>query len=127
MHCFYSRLLNATVETKVVLSWLVRAHGGAGKEMKSIVQRVLGFLGPLLAFHYRRAAKQDEDNGFPFTAAMEWRHAAELSSWVTPLANSSWREWERIIQLSRRLAEPIGVAHPWLYSDRFWPCGGSRS
>jgi hypothetical protein len=91
---------------------------GVGRKMKSIVQRVLELLGPLLAFQYRRDAKQDEDKGLPFTAAMEWRHAAEVSSWVTPLANSYWREWERIMQLSRRLAEPIGVAHPLLYPDR---------
>ena len=75
----------------------------------NIVQRVLRLVGPLLAFRYCRAAKQDEDNGLPFTAAMEWRQAAELSSWVTSLANSYWREWERIMQMSRSLAEPIGV------------------
>lgn len=63
-----------------------------------------------LALRYRRAAQRDEKNGLPFTAAMEWRKAAELSSWITLLSNYCWREWERIMHLPRRLAEPIGLA-----------------
>lgn len=74
------------------------------------MRRVSNLAGPLLALRYRRAAQRDENNGFPLTAAMEWRKAAELSSWITLLANRYWREWERIMQLSRCLAEPIGVA-----------------
>jgi hypothetical protein len=74
------------------------------------IRHVIKLAGPLLALRYRRAAQRDENNGFPFAAAMEWREAAELSSWITPLANGYWREWERIMHLPRRLSEPIGVA-----------------
>ena len=74
------------------------------------VRSALRLAGPILALRYRRAAQRDENNGFSFTAAMEWRRAAELSSWITPLANRYWQEWERIMQLPRRLAVPIGVA-----------------
>lgn len=73
------------------------------------VRRALILVGPLLAYRYCGAAKRDEHNGFPFTAAMEWRKAAEMSSWITLLANRYWREWERIMHLPRRLAEPIGL------------------
>jgi hypothetical protein len=73
------------------------------------MRRVLKLAGPILALRYSRAAQRDEDNGFTFTAAMEWRQAAELSSWITLLANHYWLEWERIMHLPRRLAEPIGV------------------
>ena len=66
--------------------------------------------GPILALRYSRAAQRDENNGFTFTAAMEWREAAEWSSCITLLANRYWREWERVMHLPRRLAEPIGVA-----------------
>jgi hypothetical protein len=87
-------------------------EGAKEQQMKGQVnmRRVSNLAGPLLALRYRRAAQRDENNGFPFTAAMEWRKAAELSSWITLLANRYWREWERIMQLSRCLAEPIGVA-----------------
>jgi hypothetical protein len=82
------------------------------QQMKGQVNswRVLMILGPLMALGYRRAAQRDENNGLPFTAAMEWRKAAELSSWITLLSNRYWREWERIMHLPRRLAEPIGLA-----------------
>lgn len=73
------------------------------------MRRVLKMTGPILALRYRRAAQWDESHGFSFAAAMEWRRAAELC-WITPLANRYWREWERIMQLPRRLAVPIGAA-----------------
>ena len=69
-----------------------------------------------VAARYCLAAERDERNGFPLTAAMEWRKAAEL---LTPLAMASdrcWREWERIMRLPRRLAGPIGVPDARLYS-----------
>lgn len=66
------------------------------------MRHTLNPAGPLLALHYCRAARRDEDNGFPFAAAMEWRRAAELSSWIAPLANHYWREWERIMHVSHR-------------------------
>lgn len=59
------------------------------------------------ALHYGRAAHRDEDAGFPCTAAIEWRHAAELFDPNTLAAEYCWRQWERIMQLPRRLADPI--------------------
>ncbi len=73
---------------------------------------LLKIAGPILALRCRRAAQRDENNGFPFTAAMEWRKAAELSSWITLLANRYWQEWEGIMKVPRRLAEPIGAIIP---------------
>ncbi len=55
-------------------------------------------------FHYIRAARCDEENGFPYTAASEWRKAAELLNWNTLAADYAWRQWERIMQLPRRMA-----------------------
>ena len=74
------------------------------------VLRFQKLAGPVLALGHRRAAQRDESHGFLFAAAMEWRRAAELSAWITPLANRYWLEWERIMRLSRRLAVPIGIA-----------------
>jgi len=65
-------------------------------------------MGPVHALRYRWAAHRDEKKGFPLTAAMEWREAAALFAPITPLAERCWREWERIMRLPRRLAEPIG-------------------
>jgi hypothetical protein len=79
-------------------------------EGKAIMWRVLKLGGPILALRYLRAAQRDESDGLTFTAAMEWRKAAELSSCITLLSNRYWREWERIMHLPRRLAEPIGLA-----------------
>ncbi len=62
------------------------------------------------ALQYSRAAELDERKGFPYTAAMEWRKAAELFPANTRAAEYSWRQWERIMRLPRRLAGPIGVA-----------------
>jgi hypothetical protein len=62
------------------------------------------------AFHYGHAAYRDEQNGFPYSAAMEWHKAAELFSPNTRAAEYSWRQWERIMRLPRRLAGPVGVS-----------------
>jgi hypothetical protein len=62
------------------------------------------------AFLYGCAAERDERNGFPYTAAMEWRKAAELFAPDTRAAEYRWRQWERIMQLPRRLAGPIGIS-----------------
>jgi hypothetical protein len=56
------------------------------------------------AFHYGYAARRDERNGFVYTAAMEWRHAAELFPPDTLVAGYCWTQWERIMSLPRRLA-----------------------
>jgi hypothetical protein len=69
----------------------------------------LHIAGPVRAFHYGRAAERDERNGFPYTAAMEWRNAAELFGPNTRAAEYCWRQWERIMHLSRQLAGPISV------------------
>jgi hypothetical protein len=59
------------------------------------------------ALHYGRAAQRDERNGFPYTAAMEWRHAAELFESGSLAADYCWGQWERIMHLPRQLAVPV--------------------
>jgi len=63
-----------------------------------------------MAVRWCLAAERDEENGFPFTGAMEWRKAAECFGARTPIADLCWREWERIMRLPRRLAGPIGAS-----------------
>jgi len=60
-----------------------------------------------LAMRYCLAAQRDEMSGFPFTAAVEWRKAAELLGRNTPISDRCWLEWERIMHLPRHLAAPI--------------------
>ena len=60
-----------------------------------------------LALCYYQAAKRDENAGFPFTAAMEWRKAAELFRLFPIARQRCWRQWERIMNLPRRFATPI--------------------
>jgi hypothetical protein len=60
------------------------------------------------ALHYGRVARRDESNGFPCTAALEWRHAAELFVSGSLAAEHCWGQWERIMHLPRQLARPIG-------------------
>ncbi len=57
---------------------------------------------------YCRAARSDEEHGFPFTAAFEWRRAAELFAPFAPLVARCWHEWERIMGLPSWLAAPVG-------------------
>ena len=64
------------------------------------------------AFNYAYTAQEDERNRFPYTAALEWSHAAELFGTTTPAADYCWRQWERIMQLPRRLAGPIELKAP---------------
>jgi hypothetical protein len=64
---------------------------------------------PAQAFHYSLAAVRDERKGFLYTAAMEWRLAADLFAPSTRFAEYFWRQWERIMHLPRRLAGPIGI------------------
>jgi hypothetical protein len=61
---------------------------------------------------YCRAALRDERLGFPCTAAMEWRTAAELFPPQGLLAECCWREWERIMCLPRRCAVPLDESSP---------------
>jgi hypothetical protein len=60
------------------------------------------------AVQYVCAAHRDEQSDFPYAAALEWRKAAELFGFDTPVAEYCWRQWERIVQLPRWLAGPIG-------------------
>lgn len=64
------------------------------------------------ALHYGRAAHRDERDGFTYAAAMQWRHAAELFHSNTLAADYFWRQWERVMQLPRRLARPITDSRP---------------
>ena len=64
------------------------------------------------ALHYSRSAQNDERNGFPCTAAMEWRLAAELFLSDSLAAEYCWRQWERIMHLPRQLAGPISGSRP---------------
>jgi hypothetical protein len=64
--------------------------------------------GPVIGAAYCRAATRDERNGYVITAALEWRTAAELMLPISSAADHCWRQWERIMHLPRRLAEPIG-------------------
>jgi len=59
------------------------------------------------ALHYGRAAQRDERNGFPYTAAMEWRYASELFESGSLAADYCWGQWERIMHLPRQLAVPV--------------------
>jgi hypothetical protein len=63
--------------------------------------------GSTLGLAYCLAAQQDEKNGFPLTAAMEWRKAAELFAAVSLLSDRCWHQWERLMQLPRCFASPI--------------------
>jgi hypothetical protein len=53
------------------------------------------------ALRYGRAAQRDERNGFHYTAAIEWRHAAELFRSGSLAAEYCWRQWERIMHSPR--------------------------
>lgn len=61
----------------------------------------------LKALHLRRAARRDERDGFAYTAATEWRHAAELFPANTSTSEYCWAQWERIMRLPRRFAVVI--------------------
>ena len=65
---------------------------------------------PARAFHCSRAARREERNGFKYTAAMKWRTAAELFAPDARAVEYCWCEWERIMQLPRRLAGPACAA-----------------
>jgi hypothetical protein len=64
------------------------------------------------ALHYVCAAQRDERNRFSYTAAMEWRNAAELFQPNKIAADYCWQQWERIMRLPRRLAGPLGESVP---------------
>src|SRR5689334_25339408 len=82
--------------------------GLTGTKPKDIGLRWAPNLGK--AFHCSRAAQKEERNGFKYTAAMKWRNAAELFAPDTRAVEYCWRQWERIMQLRRRLAGPACAA-----------------
>lgn len=61
-----------------------------------------------LGWRYCQAAKTDEENGFPFAAAMEWHKAAECFGSISIISERCWMQWERIVHLPRHFANPIG-------------------
>ena len=63
-----------------------------------------------VALRYCRMAQRDEENGFPCTAAFEWRRAAELCGRFDRVAGHCWQQWERLMGVPRRLAVPLGAA-----------------
>ena len=76
--------------------------------MAAVSARCLAHIAALRkAVHYVCAARRDEQDRFPYAAALEWRKAAELFGSDTPDAEYCWRQWERIMQLPRWLAGPI--------------------
>ena len=79
-----------SIATAVVAAWCASNTAGLAK-----------------ALYYGCAAHRDENAGFLYTAAIEWRHAAEVFDPNTLPAEYCWRQWERIMQLPRRLADPI--------------------
>jgi hypothetical protein len=56
---------------------------------------------------YARAAHRDERNGFRYSAAIQWRRAADLFGSNRFAVEYCWQQWERIMRVPRRLAVPI--------------------
>jgi hypothetical protein len=56
---------------------------------------------------YACAALRDERNGYQYTAAIQWRRAAELFVLNTAPEEYCWRQWERIMRVPRKFAVPI--------------------
>lgn len=56
---------------------------------------------------YCKAAEEDERNGFPFSAAMEWHKAAACFGSQSLVSDRCWQEWERIMQIPRALASAV--------------------
>lgn len=63
--------------------------------------------GPVEVIACCRTAQRDEKNGYKFTAAMEWRKAAQHLAGIPTASEFCWKQWERIMRLPRRLANPI--------------------
>jgi hypothetical protein len=87
----------------------VKFDGCRRRTTRHLQQLMVVAFSSAIVMRYCLAAQRDEKNGFPLTAAMEWRKAAELLAPITPISDRCWREWERIMRLPRRLAGPIGA------------------
>jgi hypothetical protein len=89
----------------------VKFDGRRRRTVRYTQQFMVAAFSPAIAMRYCLTAQQDEKNGFPFTAAMGWRKAAELFVPITSMSDRCWVEWERIMRLPRQLAGPIGASN----------------
>lgn len=64
------------------------------------------------AARYCRAAERDEQRGYSYAAAFEWRKAAEFLAPMPAIADQCWQQWERLMHLPRQFAVPIGAEGP---------------
>jgi hypothetical protein len=85
----------------------VKLEGPSQLKARRLPRLLMVAFHSVLAMRYCLAAQRDEMSGFPFTAAGEWRKAAELVGSIGPMADRCWIEWERIMRLPRHLAGPI--------------------
>ena len=85
----------------------VKLDGCRRRTVRHVTQLMTVALSSAIAMRYCLAAQRDEMSGFPFTAAGEWRKAAELLGPITPMSDRCWLQWERIMRLPRHLAGPI--------------------
>jgi hypothetical protein len=58
------------------------------------------------AAELHKKARYTEADGFSYAAAMQWRNAAALFD-SEELTEACWRQWERIMHLSRSLASAL--------------------
>jgi hypothetical protein len=100
----YRRLLKEVDGMKPVIQFVRCGNGGPAWNLSTLL-RLADTANR--ALRYCLAAQRDEKNEFPFTAAMEWQKAAGLCAAMVPVADLCWRQWERIVQLPRQMAEPI--------------------
>jgi hypothetical protein len=70
-------------------------------------QYIAGAAATSQAIHCACAAHRDESKGFVYTAAIQWRRAADLFGLNTLAVEYCWRQWERIMRLPRKFAVPI--------------------
>ena len=85
----------------------VKLEGHSRLKARHLSRLVVVAFHSALAMRYCLAAQRDEMSGFPLTAAVEWRKAAELLGPITLMSDRCWLEWERIMRLPRNLAGPI--------------------
>ncbi len=83
------------------------AKSGGTARARGVAKTLIALAsGPAIAIAYGVAASRDEKNGYRLTAAFEWRKAAELLAIFPSAADHCWQQWERIMNLPRRLADP---------------------
>ena len=83
------------------------AKSGGTARARGVAKTLIALAcGSAIAIAYCVAAGRDEKNGYRLTAAFEWRKAAELLAVFPSMADHCWQQWERIMNLPRRLADP---------------------